>query len=187
MSFNFKNPSKLFAWLYSLACPFYARKVYRKLLESLQFKTAENILDFGSGAGILAKKILKRMTPFSHLTCLDSSKAFINKAKKNLRKFENVDFIIGDIRDEQIPKNTFNKIFITWVIHHLPNSERDEIIAKIVESLNKNGDIYVIEYVSLPHGIEKNDLNALFKKLEFFPHELYHRKHTVLIKYSLID
>lgn len=186
MSFNFTNPSKFFTWLYSLFCPFYAKSIYRELLESAQFKSSETLLDFGSGAGILAKKILKKINPSNHLTCLDISIAFINKAKKNLRKFENVDFVLGDIRDVELPKNYFNKIFITWVIHHLPNTERKEILKKIADCLKSNGSIYVIEYVASPHGIQKDDLNKIFNDFGLLPHEIYLRKNTVLIEYNML-
>ena len=184
MSFNFTNPSKFFAWIYSLICPFYAKRFYRKLVEILQFESSKNLLDFGSGTGILAKKILKRLDPSNHLTCLDVSQAFINKTKKNLRKFENVDFVLGDIRNVKFPKTYFDKIFITWVIHHIPNEVREETLKKITNCLNLNGSIYVIEYVSAPHGIQKDDLNKLFNDLGFLSHEIYLRKNTILIEYN---
>lgn len=183
MAFNFINPSKFFTWFYSLVCPFYAKSVYRELLKALQFNSSEKILDFGSGAGVLAKKIVKRINPSSSLTCLDTSAVFLKKAKRKLCKFKNVNFILGDIREKNIPKNYFDKIFITWVIHHLPDTEREEIIGKIVESLGQDGKIYVIEYLRMPHGIQKNDLNAIFNKFELIPHEIYVKKHTVLIEY----
>jgi len=59
MSFNFKNPSKLFAWFYSLFCPIYGRKFYKELLSALNLNGTESVLDFGSGTGVLAKKIIK--------------------------------------------------------------------------------------------------------------------------------
>ena len=184
MSFNFRNPSKFFTWFYSLACPFYAKSVYRELLKALEFRSSEKILDFGSGAGVLAKKILKKLNPLSAITCLDKSDAFLNKAKRKLRKFKNIDFILGDIREKNLPKNYFDKIFITWVIHHLPNTEREEIIGAIIESLKPDGIIYVIEYLSMPHGIQKNELNEIFSKFQLFPHEIYFKKHTLLIEYK---
>ena len=86
MAFNFRNPSKFFAWFYSLLCPFYAKSVYRELLNALRFNSSENLLDFGSGAGVLAKKILKKLNPSSSLTCLDTSAAFLKKAKRKFHQ-----------------------------------------------------------------------------------------------------
>ncbi len=59
MSFNFKTPSKLFAWFYSLFCPIYGRKFYKELLPLLNLNGGDSVLDFGSGTGVLAKKIIK--------------------------------------------------------------------------------------------------------------------------------
>ena len=59
MPFNFSNPSRLFAWFYSLFCPLYGRKFYKELLPLLKLNGTESVLDFGSGTGVLAKKIIK--------------------------------------------------------------------------------------------------------------------------------
>ena len=128
MPSNFQNPSKTFSWFYSLFCPIYGSSYYRKLLEALKLNGNESILDFGSGAGVLAKKLIKELSIEGKLTCLDLSEAFLNRVRKKLRKHSNIDFLLGDIRKLRINPHSFDIITISWVIHHLPKEELSEII-----------------------------------------------------------
>jgi ubiquinone/menaquinone biosynthesis C-methylase UbiE len=118
-------------------------------LKALKLTGSESILDFGSGAGVLAKKIIKELSNGGKLTCLDLSDAFLNKVRKKLRKYSNVDFILGDIRELNIPPNMFDRITISWVIHHLPKEELPDILQSIVNTLKPDGKVYVIEFLSL--------------------------------------
>lgn len=186
MSFNFENPSKVFAWFYSLFCPFYGRKYYKELLKELELDGSESVLDFGSGTGVLAKKVSKKLSHDGHLTCLDLSEAFLNTVRKKLQKSTNITYILGDIREKNIPIDSFDIILITWVIHHLENDNRFEVIQKVVNSLKADGKIYVIEYISTPHGIHEEILIELFRKMGFSERLVYKRKNTCLYEFKRI-
>jgi len=184
MSFNFKNPSNLFSWFYSLFCPIYGRSYYKELLKALQLSGNESILDFGSGAGVLAKKIIKELSNGGKLTCLDLSEAFLNKVRKKLRKFSNVDFILGDIRELNIPPNMFDRITISWVIHHLPGDALPDIIQSIIDTLKPNGKVYVIEFLSTPHGIADTDIFKLFNEIGLSESVVFRKKNTGIFEFK---
>jgi len=184
MSFNFKNPSKLFSWFYSLFCPIYGRSYYKELLKALQLSGNESILDFGSGAGVLAKKIIKELSNGGKLTCLDLSEAFLNKVRKKLRKYPNIDFILGDIRNLRIPSNTFDRITISWVIHHLPGDALPDIIQSIIDTLKPNGKVYVIEFLSTPHGIADAELFKLFNETGLSESVVFRKKNTGIFEFK---
>ncbi len=184
MSFNFENPSKIFAWFYSIFCPFYGRKFYKMLLKELTLNGNESILDFGSGSGVLAKKISKKLSHDGHLTCLDVSEAFLNKVRRKLRKSTNINYILGDMREKNIPIDSFDIILITWVIHHLENDHRFELIQQVVNTLKAGGKIYVIEYISTPHGIREEILIELFHKMSFSERLVNKRKNTCLYEFK---
>jgi ubiquinone/menaquinone biosynthesis C-methylase UbiE len=183
MAFNFKNPSKLFAWFYSLFCPIYGRKFYKELLLVLKLNGTESILDFGSGTGVLAKKIIKELSKGGALTCLDLSEAFLNKARKKLHNYANVNYILGDIRELDIPVNTFDKIVITWVIHHIDNEVRSNLLRHIVSTLKQDGKIYVIEFLTPPHGIPELALHDLFNESGLIGKLEYRKKSTGIFEF----
>ena len=92
MPLSFSNPSKLLVWGYGLLCPSFGRKFYKMLVNILQLRGDEHILDFGSGAGVLAKKVIKMLNEEGQLTCLDISPTFLNKARRKLHKYNNANF-----------------------------------------------------------------------------------------------
>ena len=183
MSFNFKNPSKLFAWFYSLLCPIYGRKFYKELITALSLNGTESVLDFGSGTGVLAKKIIKELTDGGTLTCLDLSPAFLNRVRKKLRNYTNVTYMLGDIREINIPASTFDKIVITWVIHHLDNEVRSDLLQSIVKTLKQDGKIYVIEFLTPPHGIPEEALKDIFNRLGLSGKTEYRKKNTGIFEF----
>ena len=184
MSFNFKNPSKLFSWFYSLFCPIYGKAYYKELLKALKLSGSELILDFGSGAGVLAKKIIRDLSDGGKLTCLDLSEAFLNRVRKKLRKYSNVDFIWGDIRELSIPPNSFDRITISWVIHHLPKDEISDILQSIVKTLKPDGKVYVIEFLTPPHGISETDLFELFSGVGLSENIVFRKKKTGIFEFK---
>jgi len=184
MSFNFKNPSKLFSWFYSIICPTYGRVYYKKLLKTLELNGSESILDFGSGAGVLAKKIIKKLSNGGKLSCLDLSEAFLNKVRKKLRNYTHVDYNLGDIREMNIPSNTFDRIIITWVIHHLPEEERPDILLSIVNTLKPDGKVYVIEFLKPPHGIPEKPLFKLFNGTGLSESVVFRKKNTGIFEFK---
>ena len=184
MSFNFKNPSKLFSWFYSLFCPIYGRSYYRELLKSLKLSGSESILDFGSGAGVLAKKLIKKLSNGGKLTCLDLSEAFLRKVRKKLRKYTNVDFILGDIREMGILANSFDRITISWVIHHLPREELQDILQSIVNTLKPDGKVHVIEFLEPPHGIPETELFTLFNGTGLSESVVFRKKKTGVFEFK---
>lgn len=184
MSFNFKNPSRLFSWFYSLFCPIYGRTYYKALLRALNLSGNESILDFGSGAGVLAKRIIKELSNEGKLTCLDLSEAFLRRARKKLRNYTNVEFILGDIRELDIPSNSFDRITISWVIHHLPHEELPDIIQSIANTLKPDGKVYVIEFLVLPHGISEIALFELFNETGFTESVVFKKKKTGIFEFK---
>jgi len=175
MSFNFKNPSKLFSWFYSLFCPVYGRVYYKKLLKALELNGSESFLDFGSGTGVLAKKIIKELSNGGKLTCLDLSEAFLKKIRKKLRNHKNVDYILGDIREMNIPSNT-----------HLPDEDRLDLLQSIVNTLKPDGKVYVIEFLALPHGIPEVALFKLFSGTGLSEREIFRKKNTGIFEFKKI-
>ena len=185
MSFNFTNPSRLFAWLYAIFCPFYGRKFYRILISKLDLKGDEHILDFGSGAGTLSKKLIKLLrNDKGQLTCLDTSQAFINKTRRKLRDYENVIFLLGNIKNLNIESNRFDIIISSWVLHHIPPKDLDDILIEFARCLKKGGKIFIIEYIKEPHGISEDDLILIFKNNGLEIYNKFNRKNTVLLEFK---
>ncbi|MHA1211164.1 MAG: class I SAM-dependent methyltransferase [Candidatus Heimdallarchaeota archaeon] len=163
---SFKNVPKFGVWLYYIMTNL-IRSRYRKVLKAMQLKGNEIILDFGSGPGTFAKMMAKRIQPDGHLTCLDVSHPFLNRARKTLRKYDNVNFILGDIRESNIEPKSLDIITATWVLHHIPEDAREETIRCFHDSLKIGGKIFVIEFTRSGHGIPEEKILELFSTIGF--------------------
>ncbi|GAG85896.1 unnamed protein product, partial [marine sediment metagenome] len=101
-----------------------------------------------------------------------------------LRKYTNVDFILGDIREMGIPANSFDRITISWVIHHLPKEELLDILQSIVNTLKPDGKVYVIEFLAPPHGIPEAELFKLFNGTGLSESEVFKKKKTGIFEFK---
>ena len=83
-----------------------------------------------------------------------------------------------------IPSNTFDKIVITWVIHHIADDIRPDLLQSIVNTLKPNGKIYVIGFLALPHGILEVKLIDLFNEIGLSGKLEYRKKNTGLFEFK---
>ncbi|MHA1125790.1 MAG: class I SAM-dependent methyltransferase [Candidatus Heimdallarchaeota archaeon] len=173
---RFDEPTKAFARRYSLMGFFFGRFLYRKLLKNLNLTGNERILDFGSGVGSLAKIILKKIQPNGHYTCLDVSSVLIDEAKRKLKPFKNVDFIVSDIRESKLESNSYDLIVSSWVIHHVPKEVRLESMKYLYKILKPNGRTLIQEFSGDNHGIPEDEIMKLFADAGFSGKKLTHKR-----------
>ncbi|MHA1188149.1 MAG: class I SAM-dependent methyltransferase, partial [Candidatus Heimdallarchaeota archaeon] len=143
---SFDEPTKAFARRFSLMGFFSGRFLYRKLLKNLNLTGQESILDFGSGVGSLAKIILRKIQPDGSYTCLDVSEVLMVEAKRKLKRFKNVNYIVSDIRESKLENNSYDLIVSSWVIHHVPEDVRLESMKYLHKILKSDGRVLIQEF-----------------------------------------
>lgn len=83
------------------------------------FPAGAKVLEAGCGVGAQTRLLVKR-SPDAAFTCIDISKKSLATAQKLQRDgFEKVVFQQGDIHDLDFPDETFDHIFICFVLEHL--------------------------------------------------------------------
>ena len=141
----FANPSKTFVWKYALRNYIRRRSYYKELKKQISPKGPENIMDFGSVTGTFAKKLAPKLKT-GHLYCLDTSEKFMEYTKSQLKKYSNVEYLLGDIMDQKLSPKSFDCIVSTWVLHHLDKDILTQTIKGFKEVLKDNGTIFIIEF-----------------------------------------
>ena len=101
-----------------------------------------NILDFGCGDGT-SLKFFQKYFKKAKLTGIDVSEKSIAEANK---QFENVNFMIGDIRKQSVQNNTFDIIFCSTVFHHIDATDHKKILLKLLSILKPGGRLYIFEH-----------------------------------------
>jgi len=84
MSLGYENPSLLYRIIDEFGNNRLFGFIYKNYIRTLNFKGNERVLDFGSGSGAGSKHLAKMLQKSGgHLTCVDISKYWTEKAKKD--------------------------------------------------------------------------------------------------------
>ena len=120
-------------------------EILEKILhEGTCYEPYSNILEAGCGVGGQTV-ILARRNPDSFITSIDISEESLQKAKQNCEGqcIVNVRFQQADIMQLPFPDNSFDHIFVCFVLEHLSNPL--EALIKLKKLLKSNGTITLIE------------------------------------------
>jgi ubiquinone/menaquinone biosynthesis C-methylase UbiE len=138
--------------------------LYDPYFKSFRLKGDERVLDFGCGGGVGSRSLLKFLNERGHLTCIDTSGYWINKAKERLNRYGNAECGVGDIRQMKIPDSTFDIISVFHVIHDIPPAERRGTVKALSQKLKKDGTLFVRELIKESHGMPVQEILDLFSK-----------------------
>src|SRR5205085_2833081 len=94
-----------------------------RLLRERRFdlRGAQNILDVGSGAGQIAKHVLKYADRQSQITCCDLSPEMLRRARTRL-KSDRPRFVVADLTKLPMASESFDCITCGYVLEHLPDA-----------------------------------------------------------------
>ena len=82
---------------------------------------AKHILDVGSGAGQIARHLVKYADPGAKLTCFDLSHEMLRRARNRL-KIDHPRFVVADITQLPFPDESFDCVTCGYVLEHLPDA-----------------------------------------------------------------
>jgi ubiquinone/menaquinone biosynthesis C-methylase UbiE len=134
---------------------------YNAFAQRLDLAGDERVLDFGCGSGVGARCIARRLSTEGHLTGVDTSAFWLEKAGQKLDRYPNVELRHGDIRTLEIPDGTYDVIAIAHVIHDIAPQERAATVAALARKLKPEGVLRVVEPTKPSHGMAVAEIRAL--------------------------
>ncbi len=135
---------------------------YRRFVTGMGLRGDERVLDYGSGSGAEARHLAPRLQAGGgRLTCLDISSGWLQVARKTLRAFSCVDFVLGDVRELGLPAESFDVVVMHWMFHDVPVGDRRAILAELVRLLRPGGLLFTREPTRKEEGIEATTLRGL--------------------------
>jgi ubiquinone/menaquinone biosynthesis C-methylase UbiE len=161
---DFEHPSAMFLLEDAVKGLVGGPLLYNSYFKTFELKGDEKVLDFGCGGGTGSRSLLKFLNSNGRLTCIDTSNFWIDKARKRLGKYSNVEFYAGDIRQLHIPDSKFDTITVFHVIHDIPPAERPETVKALARKLKKSGTVFVREPTKKSHGMPVDEIRALFSE-----------------------
>jgi ubiquinone/menaquinone biosynthesis C-methylase UbiE len=103
--------------LLSLHTPLGAR-LFRE--RKFDLRGARHILDVGSGAGQIAKHLIKYSDPEAEITCFDLSHEMLRRARNRL-KSDRPRFVVADLTRLPFADASFDCVTCGYVLEHLPD------------------------------------------------------------------
>jgi 2-polyprenyl-3-methyl-5-hydroxy-6-metoxy-1,4-benzoquinol methylase len=184
---DFEHPSFLFALEDRLKGLLGGPLLYNRYFKTFGLSGNEKILDFGCGGGAGSRCLAELLDNGGHLTCVDISRYWIDKANRRLKGYTNIESLAGDIRELDIPENSFDVISIFHVMHDIAPEERQSIADRLAKLLNMNGRIFIREPIKESHGMPVQEIVSLLSKngLKEIRSDVGTSEYTGIFKYQV--
>ena len=142
-------------WRYDLGIWFIDTFVFRGQLRQLRQRTAnlarmqpgEQVLDVGCGTGTLAMEVQSRVGRAGHVAGVDPGTQQIARARsKAARRHVPIEFQIAMIEQLPFPDQSFDVVFSTLMMHHLPAPLKRQGLAEIARVLKPGGRLVIADF-----------------------------------------
>jgi ubiquinone/menaquinone biosynthesis C-methylase UbiE len=133
------------------------------LVDQLNLRGNERVLDFGCGTGTLALMI-KKSCPGCSVTGIDVDPQVLGIAREKSRG-AGVDFAEYDGITLPFADGSFDKVVTSFVLHHLTTSQKAVALKEIHRVLRKGGELHVLDF-GVPESRYAAIIGSFLKHLE---------------------
>jgi ubiquinone/menaquinone biosynthesis C-methylase UbiE len=116
------------------------------LLEQASLEPGQRILDVGCGTGTLAITI-KRMNPQAEVIGLDPDPKALSRARRKAEGVGvSVQFDQGFGDRLPYPEASFDRVFSSFMLHHLPTEEKGRTLSAVRRVLRSGGSLHLVDF-----------------------------------------
>ncbi|MBD3211821.1 MAG: methyltransferase domain-containing protein [Candidatus Lokiarchaeota archaeon] len=128
------------------------------LLQELDLKKGETILDVGSGTGVMVPYLNEKIGEKGEIVAIDISEEMISKAKKKFGdRYTNLQLKVEDVNEIQYEINFDTILCYSCFPHFL---DQEYTIKKMANLLKKQGRLMIA------HSQSRDDINSLHKNVD---------------------
>jgi ubiquinone/menaquinone biosynthesis C-methylase UbiE len=123
------------------------RELRQRTITLANLQPGETVLDVGCGTGALAIEVQRRIARVGSVVGIDPSSEQIARARaKAARRNLPTEFQVGVIEQLAFPDQTFDAVFSTLMMHHLPASLKRQGLMEIARVLKPGGRLIIADF-----------------------------------------
>jgi len=123
-----------------------------KLVTQFGLEPGQNILDVGTGTGVLIPYLIREVGPAGSVTAIDYSENMIQICKTKHSHLKNVSVELGNIEEDAFPTESFDAVICFGLFPHLENKEK--ALQNINHTLKPSGKLVIA------HALSSEELKA---------------------------
>ena len=133
--------------------------ILEKLINLADIPANATVLDVGSGTGVLIPYLHAKVGACGKITAVDSSVNMLAKAQEKFSNLNNLDFLVGDILEMDLPQNFYDVVICLNFFPHL-HTRKEEFLRKMNCALKNGGSLIVM------HDISRETVNNIHRESE---------------------
>ena len=134
-------------------------QVLEKLMDFAQLPAGANVLDVGSGTGVLIPYLHAKVGAQGKITAVDFSEKMLAKAQEKFANLNNIEFCVGDILEMELPASTYDAVICLNFFPHL-HTRKEEFLRKMKSSIKIGGSLITM------HDISRATVNNIHRESE---------------------
>ena len=130
----------------------------KNLINMMNPSKGKSLIDVACGTGDIGKLYLDNTDINSHITCVDPNKGMIDKGKKKLSNYKNINWIISKAEKLLLKKNLFDYYTIGFGLRNTGNL--DKSLSEAYRVLKPGGRFLCLEFSK----IQNENLKFIYKQ-----------------------
>ena len=133
--------------------------ILEKLINLADIPADATVLDVGSGTGVLIPYLNAQVGACGKIIAVDFSENMLAKAQEKFSNLNNLNFLVGDILEMDLPQNFYDVVICLNFFPHL-HTRKEEFLRKMNCALKTGGSLIIM------HDISRETVNNIHRESE---------------------
>jgi ubiquinone/menaquinone biosynthesis C-methylase UbiE len=142
------------------------RGFIKQAIREMEIQPGDYILDLGCGTGRNAALMASYLNENGRIDGLDISEDMEKQFRRRFKDDNRIEFNNRRIDMPLDLKKTYDKVFISFVIHGFPHEVRDAVIKNAFEHLKPGGSFYILDFAEFDIDKMPGLHRFIFTKIE---------------------
>lgn len=116
----------------------------QQVIDILEIKQGDSIADLGAGNGFFTLPLAECSNVHVYAVDIEEQMLAMLRERATQARLSNIDYILSDLENIQLPNKVVNKALLSFVLHEVPNLNK--ALSELHRILKPEGIVLVIEW-----------------------------------------